>query len=88
MNAIPSGTKSVITPMQVRAARGLLDWSRDRLAEASGVPKRTLVRFEAGEGASRPATVEAIRAALVAAGVVFIAANGGGHGVRMRLKRE
>jgi transcriptional regulator with XRE-family HTH domain len=84
MSASGTGTKSAITPMQVRAARGLLDWSRDRLAETSGVPKRTLVRFEGAEAAPRQGTIDAIRAALEAAGVEFIDENGGGPGVRLR----
>lgn len=45
---------------------------------------RTLSRFEDGEGAPRPATIAAIRTALEAAGVEFIAENGGGAGVRLR----
>jgi transcriptional regulator with XRE-family HTH domain len=77
-------TNSAISPEQVRAARGLLDWSRDQLAAETGVAKRTLVRFEASESETRPSTIAAIRAALEAAGVEFIAENGGGPGVRLR----
>ncbi|MCE2577287.1 helix-turn-helix domain-containing protein [Komagataeibacter sp. FNDCR1] len=73
-----------IASAQVRAARGLLGWSRDRLVEASGVPKRTIVRFEDEVTAPRKSTISAIRAALEAAGVEFIAENGGGIGVRLR----
>ena len=70
--------------MQARAARGLLDWTRDQLADASGVPKRTLVRFENADGGARASTLIAIRAALEAAGVELIPENGGGAGVRLR----
>nr|WP_308721102.1 helix-turn-helix transcriptional regulator [Komagataeibacter xylinus] len=73
-----------ITSAQVRAARGLLGWSRDRLVKASGVPKRTIVRFEDEVTSPRKSTISAIRAALEAAGVEFIAENGGGAGVRLR----
>ncbi len=41
------------------------------------------MRFEGREVAPRQATVVAIRAALEAAGVEFIAENGGGPGVRL-----
>ncbi|MBI0434011.1 transcriptional regulator [Roseomonas sp. KE0001] len=75
---------SDITPEQSRAARGLLDWSRDQLALAAGVPKRTIMRFEGREVQPRVTTITAIRAALEAAGVEFIAENGGGAGVRLR----
>ncbi len=84
MKAIENGTKGAVTPAQSRAARALLDWSRDQLAEASGVPKRTLVRFEGGEAAPQRRNIAAIRSALEAAGVEFIAENGGGAGVRLR----
>ena len=73
-----------IVPAQVRAGRGLLDWSRDQLAAASGVPARTVARFELGDGTPRTATVQAIRIALEAAGVEFVDENGGGAGVRLR----
>jgi transcriptional regulator with XRE-family HTH domain len=69
---------------QLRAARALIGWMRKELAAASGVTERTLARLEAGETVARPSTSRAIRAALEAAGVEFIAQNGGGPGVRLR----
>jgi transcriptional regulator with XRE-family HTH domain len=84
MGAIQNGTIWAISRSQVRAARGLLDWSQDRLAEASSLPRRTIVRFEAGETAARERTLRAIAAALESAGVEFIEENGGGPGVRLR----
>jgi transcriptional regulator with XRE-family HTH domain len=77
-------TNGAISPQQVRAARGLLDWSRDQLAIETGVAKRTLVRFEASEGETRPSTLAVIRAALETGGVEFIPENGGGAGVRLK----
>jgi len=38
----------LISPSQLRAARGLLNWSRDELAKLSGISKPTLHRFENG----------------------------------------
>ncbi len=84
MNATENGGISAIQPEQVRAARGLLDWSRDQLSDAAGVPVRTLDRYEKGEGSPRSGTVAAIRTALEQAGVEFIEENGGGPGVRLR----
>ena len=52
-------------------ARAALGWSLDDLAAASGVSRRTLARFEAGETVL-PARVEALRHALEAKGVLFI----------------
>ena len=83
MSASESVTQSDTSPSQLRAARGLLDWSLDRLADASGVPKRTLIRMESGTTKSRARTASAVRAALEAAGVEFIPENGGGAGVRL-----
>ncbi len=73
-----------ILAAQVRAARGLLGWNRDRLVEASNVPKRTIVRFEDEVTSPRTATLKAIRTALEAAGVEFVPENGGGAGVRLK----
>lgn len=82
MRASHSGTDDATTAGQVRAARGLLGWTRDQLVEASSVPKRTLVRFEDEEVAPRRSTLAAVRAALEAAGVEFT--NGGEPGVKLR----
>ena len=76
--------KYAITPPQSRAARGLLSWSRDQLAEASGVPPRTVADFELGNTAPRQTTVTKLQSALEAAGVIFIDQNGEGPGVRLR----
>lgn len=76
-----------ILPAQVRAARALLGLKREELAEASGVPVRTVARLELGEGAPQRRTLEAIRTALEAAGVEFVPENGGGAGVRLRKER-
>jgi transcriptional regulator with XRE-family HTH domain len=63
--------KWVILPAQIRAGRGLLDWSRDDLARAAGVAPRTVAGLERGEHTPKPATVAALRGALEAAGVRF-----------------
>ncbi len=84
MVASDFGSECAITPGQCRGARGLLDWSMELLATKSGLPRRTLIRFEGSEGAPRRATLAAIRTALEAAGVEFIAENGGGAGVRLK----
>lgn len=64
-------------------ARSGLSLGVRELAEAAQVSTNTITRFEKGEEL-RPRTVEAIRSALEAAGVEFIAENGGGPGVRLR----
>ena len=86
MVASKNGENLAIIPSQVRGARGILDWTMEQLSHASGVPMRTLFRFERGEGAALKRTQAALRAALEAAGGEFIAENGGGAGVRLRAK--
>ncbi|MCV3239687.1 helix-turn-helix domain-containing protein [Mesorhizobium sp. ZC-5] len=53
------------------------------LAELAKVSPDTIARLERGEEL-KERTVEAIRAALEAAGVQFIPENGGGPGVRLK----
>lgn len=84
MAASENDTSYAISPAQVRAARALIGWTRDQLAMASEVPMRTVARLELGDGAPQRRTLAAIRTALEAAGVEFIAENGGGAGVRLR----
>jgi transcriptional regulator with XRE-family HTH domain len=64
-------------------ARAALDWRTTDLARAARVGLNTVNRFEAGRDA-RISSVEKLRSALEAAGIVFIAENGGGEGVRFR----
>lgn len=59
---------------QCRMARAALGWSLDDLAEASGVARRTVAKFEGG-GNILPDKLEALRATLVREGIAFT--NGG-----------
>lgn len=77
-----------MTRSQLRAARALLGWSQDRLSEASGVSLPTIKRLEPGEGflQTRVETLNKLQVALEEAGVLFIAENGEGPGVRLKKK--
>lgn len=77
-----------MTPSQCRAARALVAMSQDRLAEASGVAKRTIASFEKEDRQPYDRTINALRTALESAGVEFIPENGGGAGVRLIGKTE
>jgi transcriptional regulator with XRE-family HTH domain len=72
-----------LLPVQCKMARAATGLGVRELAEASKVSADTIVRFEKGE-ALRPRTIDALRAALEAAGVEFVAENGGGPGVRLK----
>lgn len=73
----------MISIAQVRAARGLLGWSKARLATAADLPLRSLKRYEAEDGVEIPEEdLEAMHRVLEAAGVEFL--EGGQPGVRMK----
>ena len=75
-----------MTPEQCRAARALLGWSQGKLSEAGKVARATLAEFEAGRRKPYSRTLDDMRAALEAAGVIFVDENGHGPGVRLRKK--
>ena len=75
----------MFSPSQLRAARGLVAWSRERLAEASGVSVIAIKTFENGNSDPRMSTMTALRSALLKAGVIFTdATDERGPGVAFR----
>ena len=80
----------MLSSEQIRAARMLLRWEQRDLAERSGVSLPTIKRLETKPGpvSAYDSTLTAIRTALESAGVEFIAENGGGPGVRLRLRKS
>lgn len=73
-----------MTPQQSRAARALLDLTQPDLAKAAGLGLSTVVDFEKSRRDLPTETLTRLQTALEAAGVEFIAENGGGAGVRLR----
>ena len=73
-----------MTPAQCRAARALLDMSQQDAATSASIGIQTLIAFESGNRTPYARTLSAIRAALEAAGVVFLPENGNGPGVALR----
>ena len=76
----------MITAEQIRAARALIRWSAEDLAQQAGISARTIQRLEVATGVPSGLTknLEAVQRALENAGVVFIDENGGGPGVRLK----
>jgi len=80
----------MITSMQMRAARALLNIDQRRLAELAGLSLPTIQRMEASHGQVRGVidTLVKVIAALEQAGIEIIGDNapstGGGRGVRLR----
>ena len=77
----------MLTSSQCRAARALIDWSREDLATASKVGLRTIVDFERDARDPRDLTKDALFRALESGGVLFLDAGSernGGPGVRLQ----
>jgi transcriptional regulator with XRE-family HTH domain len=72
-----------IVPVQCFLARTALGWTKSDLGRASGTSPSVVRKFERG-GSLKATTVEAIQRALENAGVIFIDANDGGPGARLR----
>lgn len=66
----------------------MLGWSQAQLAEAADVSRATIVDFERGVRVPHRSNLVAICKALEAAGIQFIAENGGGPGVRLSRRAE
>jgi len=61
-----------ITPAQLRAARSLLDWSRDTLAVASGISSETIKNIEHEAFTPHAATLESLFETFAGQGVDFL----------------
>ena len=71
------------SPAQCRAARGLLDWTQEHLADVAGVSRSTVRDFEKGRHDLSRASAAQITGALEQAGVFLIPAGRMGPGVRL-----
>jgi len=88
MNTSLMTSPTALTASQCRAARALLEWSQVQLSQAASIDIQTIADFEKRFRAADETTRRRLRAALEAAGVVFIAENGGGAGARLKFNRE
>lgn len=78
----------MISTDQVRAARALLRWSAQQLADASGVGVATIRRMEVADGvpSGQIRSLLAIKTALESAGVEFVGSPTDNPGVRLNTK--
>ncbi len=72
----------MIEPRQIRAARALLNWSQDDLANASGIARSSIKNIENDITTARKDTIHDIQAALENSGIEFLANSG------VRIKSE
>jgi len=74
----------MITARQIRAARALLGWSQQNLADKAVVSLNAVTRLERGEVDPRFSTVMAVQKAITKAGIEFISEDDRkGEGVRL-----
>lgn len=71
-------------PAQVRMARAALRWSLEDLAKAAEVHRNTINNFENERYGGTPEVLAAIQTAFEKAGIIFVAENGEGPGVRLK----
>ncbi len=76
----------MISTGQIRAARAILRWTAQDLADASGVGVATIRRMEVNDGlpSGQIRSLSAIQAAFENAGVEFIGTPEDGPGVRLK----
>ena len=74
----------MITPQQCRAARSLLGWKQDDLAERSSIGLNTIRRFETEKSSPHKSTLIVLQLAFENAGVEFLTRDGQGVGVQFR----
>jgi transcriptional regulator with XRE-family HTH domain len=80
----------LITSAQIRAARAMLDWSREQLSDNSSVGISALMRLESAEGvpSGNIKTFEAVQKAFEKAGIEFLGSPEEGAGVRWKTKKS
>jgi hypothetical protein len=87
MSSIPVPAPTALTAAQCRAGRALIEWTQAQLSQSAAIDLQTIADFEKRFRAPDETTRRRLRATLEAAGVVFVAENGGGAGARLKFSR-
>lgn len=76
----------MISSAQCRAARALLEWTQQDLADAAKIGNATIRNFESGKSMPQSATLRVLAQALIFAGVQFVepGVDPAGPGVALR----
>ena len=85
-----AGASTHATPAQLRAARGLLNWSVSELQTKTGLAMNTIRKAEDARTyhSVNAANAQLLRSTLESEGVLFIDADDHGVGVRLRDPNE
>lgn len=79
----------MMTGSQCRAARALVEYSRDHLATSSGISTEIIEMFERKLDNPDDASIDALRSGLENAGAVFLTdGEAGGIGVRLKFNQS
>lgn len=78
----------MVTAAQIRAARALLGWTQQELADRAIISANAVNRLERGQVDTKTSTVSAIERAFLKAGVEFVSAGEKGEGVRFSSPRR
>ena len=81
-------TSFTLTGPLSRAARALVELTREQLSGTCSVDADAIAAFERGLGDPGNEAKQRLQAALEAKGAVFIPENGGGAGVRLKFTRS
>ncbi len=73
----------MVTSRQIRAARALLGWTQQTLADRALVAINTVRAIETNRPYPKPDSTTAVRQALAKAGIVFLPNGTMGEGVRL-----
>ena len=87
-SAVMAVAPTALTAAQCRAGRALIEWTQQQLSQSAGIDIQTIADFEKRFRAADETTRRRLRATLEAAGVTFVAENGGGAGARLKFNRE
>jgi hypothetical protein len=77
-------SSNILTAAQCRAARAMVEWSAERLSQASAIDLRTIQDFEARFLRPDERSLRRLRIALEEAGLTFIPEQRRGAGVRFK----
>ena len=78
----------MITGSQIRAARALLGWSQQDLADKAVLSETAILKLETQRADSRTSTLMKVRQSLEAAGIEFLNRSDGAVGVVLTSKKK
>ena len=81
-------SKRVLAPEQCRAARALLGWTQAKLAERTGLARKTIADFELNLRSFHSRTLRDITSAFEQAGIEFTWDDEAGGSIGLRLLRR